>query len=202
MNKAVQTIWREHANMASVLACLRYLLGEIEKDAWAPDFQLLRDIIDYIEEFPEKMHHPKEEDYILVALARRRPESGTMLDKVREEHVKGAEMLADLRARLEAYESDPAAFDGFCAAARAYIDFERRHMAREERELLPLARRELSAEDWHEIETAFARNEDPLFGPRARRSSTNCSSTSSPLPPCPWASPRARRAGRDVSSVR
>lgn len=168
MNKAVQTIWLEHMNIASVLACLRYLLGEIDKGAWAADFQLLSDIIDYMEDFPEKMHHPKEEDYILAALRRRKPDSGPLLDKVRDEHVKGTEMLAGLRGKLDLYESDPAAFPGFLEAARAYIEFERRHMVREERELLPLARRALRADDWRAIEAAFARNEDPLFGDKRR----------------------------------
>lgn len=165
MSKAVQTIWLEHVNIGSVLACLRYLTDEIAAGRWQADYQLLSDILDYMEEFPDQMHHPKEEQYLLKALRARRPDSQSMLEKVHEEHVKGARMLADLRAKLHTFEDDPDENgDAFIDAARAYIAFERRHMALEEKELLPLAMRSLTGEDWQEIDAAFAANDDPLFG--------------------------------------
>ena len=42
-------------------------------------------------------------------------------------------------------------------------------MAREERELLPLALKLLRDEDWREIDAAFAANDDPLFGAQRRK---------------------------------
>ena len=78
-------------------------------------------------------------------------------------------MLADLHGRLDAYEADAARFGAFRDAARAYVDFERRHMAREDRELIPLALKALSEADWAEIEAAFARDDDPLFGTERRK---------------------------------
>jgi hemerythrin-like domain-containing protein len=169
MTTAVQTIWLEHVNIAGVLACLRYLVAEIETGRWTPDFQLLSDILDYMEDFPEKMHHPKEESYICAALRRRKPDAAPLLEKIHEEHEKGAGMLVDLRARLEAYEDDPDAFAGFREACGEFIAFERHHMAREERELLPLAAQALLDQDWAEIDEAFEQNQDPLFGAARRK---------------------------------
>jgi hemerythrin-like domain-containing protein len=169
MTKAVHIIWLEHANIASVLACLRYLVSEIDEGRWTPDFQLLADILDYMETFPEVMHHPKEEHYLFPALSRRRPEVAMLLERVHEEHDRGAEMLVDLQDKLEAYEADAAMFGAFRNAAREYVDFERRHMAREDRELIPLAMKALTDEDWAAIEEAFSRNDDPLFGSRRRK---------------------------------
>lgn len=168
MTRAVHIIWLEHANIASVLACLRYLVSEIDEGRWTPDFQLLSDILDYMESFPEAVHHPKEEHYLFPALSRRRPEVAMLLERVHEEHDRGAEMLADLHDKLDAYEADAAMFEAFRDAARAYVDFERRHMAREDRELIPLAMKALSEADWAEIDAAFARNDDPLFGAERR----------------------------------
>ncbi len=37
-------------------------------------------------------------------------------------------------------------------------------MGKEEREIMPLAARVLTAQDWTEIEAAFASNRDPLAG--------------------------------------
>jgi branched-chain amino acid transport system ATP-binding protein len=164
MTTAVQVIWLEHVNISSVLACLRYLVDEIEAGRWSPDFGLLENILDYMADFPEALHHPKEEAYICAARRRRKPEAAPMLDKIHAEHEEGGDMLADLRARLGAYRGDPAGFADFAEGCRAYIRFERHHMAREERELLPLAARELRDRDWTEINRAFASNQDPLFG--------------------------------------
>lgn len=169
MTKAVQIIWLEHVNIASVLACLRYLTTELEEGRWEPDFQLLSDILDYMEDFPEKMHHPKEESYICAALRRRRPDSAPMLEKIREEHEKGAEILTDLRAKLEACEDNADASTRFCEACHDFIAFQRRHMAHEEAELLPLASRELLDQDWISINEAFERNDDPLFGAQRKK---------------------------------
>ena len=49
-------------------------------------------------------------------------------------------------------------------AMQHYIDFYLAHMALEERELLPLAERVLTKDDWEELDAAFRRNRDPLTG--------------------------------------
>lgn len=169
MASAVQTIRFEHFNIASVLSALSFLLDEIRGGRLEPDFELLSCIVTYLERYPEVFHHPKEEDYLFKAMRRRDPTIGRVLDLVHDEHVRGGQMLAALRAALERYQRDPSGFSAFNAAASDYIAFERRHMAREERELLPQAMRILHEEDWAEIDAAFASNEDPLFGRNRRR---------------------------------
>lgn len=164
MTSAVQTIRLEHFNVASVLVCLRYLVEQIEQGRWQPDFELLASIVAYMESFPEVMHHPKEENYLFKALQRRDPGLAGKLDLVRAEHVEGAAKLDALRGALAAYRCGPEFFEAFKEAAEDYVVFERRHMMREERELLPLALKILTEEDWQEINEAFARNDDPLFG--------------------------------------
>jgi branched-chain amino acid transport system ATP-binding protein len=62
-----------------------------------------------------------------------------------------------------------APFRDFATRALDYVEFARRHMRCEERELMPLARKHLTAEDWAGIDAAFGRNEDPLFGAARRR---------------------------------
>ena len=102
-------------------------------------------------------------------MRRRQPELSNKLDMVHEEHIKGGEMLSELRQAQAAYSLDSNGWARFKAAAEAYLVFERRHMQREERELLPLALKILHEEDWKEIDEAFARNDDPLFGSDRRQ---------------------------------
>ena len=169
MTDAVFIIGHEHANLATVLGHLRRVVTEIAEDGRAPDFALLDAIVDYVAGFPEVMHHPKEEHYLFPSLIRRKPDMALVLEMVHNEHVRGKEMLAHLRERLNAYRDDPAQFDSFRQAALDYAEFERRHMAREDQELLPLALKILHAEDWEPINAAFLSNADPLFGESRRR---------------------------------
>ena len=164
MFHALQTIRLEHYNIHSVLACLRYLVRQIEEESWKPDFDLLFAIVEYMETFPEVLHHPKEEDYLFAALLRRQPASAPLVERLCEDHAAGERLLDDLRTALEAYRDDAAALGRFRQAAQTYVEAERRHMGVEERELLPLAMAALDDEDWVEIDAAFSRNDDPMFG--------------------------------------
>ncbi|MNG25407.1 hypothetical protein D3C84_1102540 [compost metagenome] len=62
------------------------------------------------------------------------------------------EMLGE--SRREAFET----------AVERYVDFYLAHMALEEREILPLAERVLTKEDWAQLDEAFRANRDALAG--------------------------------------
>jgi hemerythrin-like domain-containing protein len=52
----------------------------------------------------------------------------------------------------------------FEKASQRYLTFYREHIRLEEVEILPAARRVLSAADWKELDAAFATNCDPFTG--------------------------------------
>ena len=54
--------------------------------------------------------------------------------------------------------------EAFEASVKRYIDFYLTHMGIEENEVLPLAQKHLTAEDWAELDAAFLANRDPLTG--------------------------------------
>jgi hemerythrin-like domain-containing protein len=56
--------------------------------------------------------------------------------------------------------------DLFERQAREFLDFNRRHIEKEDAQFLPLAEAALSAEDWAAIDAALSAPEDPLFGPK------------------------------------
>jgi hemerythrin-like domain-containing protein len=164
MSNALDIIRREHRSIGAVLACLGAAVAEIEAAAHSPDFRLLSAIVDYLETFPEVFHHPKEEEHLFAALRRRQPELAVVLDDLVREHIEGVDRLDRLDAALVAFERDAAAFPALKTEVDAFIDFQRRHMRREEDEVLALAPSMLNDDDWRGIDAAFARNEDPLFG--------------------------------------
>ncbi len=164
MSRLLQTIRLEHYNILSVLACLRYLVREIEAGSWTPGFDLLYAVVDYIEAFPEACHHPKEETYIFTGLLRHRPECAPLVERLCDDHAKGVGLTQGLRGALDAYRDDAATFDAFKATVASYVEFQRDHMRTEERELLPLVMDALTPTDWARIDAAFAQDDDPLFG--------------------------------------
>lgn len=166
MNKSLDIIHEEHRAMAAMLSGLRTLATEIEVGRIRPDFDLLAAMIRYIDEVPEKVHHPKEDQYLFAKLRLRCPEALPYLAQLEVEHEQGQGRIRSLRAALEGYrQAGDAGFDGFHAALKRYVEEEWLHMNTEEHKIFPLARRHLTAEDWAEIDAAFLANGNPWEGP-------------------------------------
>jgi len=165
MTLAYRVIRSEHFEINLVLTCLDELTKAIQMASWKPDFDLLFLILHYIEAFPETFHHPKEEDYLFKAIRSQSPETGPMLDQLCDEHAQGIDLMTELRAALQAYAECASAGNWFCDAAKRYVDYERAHIEREERTVLPLSLQVLKADDWSELNEAFTQNQHPLLGP-------------------------------------
>lgn len=166
--KAIAIIQDEHRAITAVIEGLRRVLGAAQAGA-APDHVLLAAMFNYIERFPEALHHPKEDLHLFAALRVRRPDAAPLLDGLHHEHAVGRERFAELKAAYERYAGDPATLPDFAARVERYAHFHWKHMRREEEEVLPLAREALRDDDWAAIDAAFASNSDPIVGIPARR---------------------------------
>jgi hemerythrin-like domain-containing protein len=165
MTTAVNVIRDEHRSIAAVLHGLQYLVNEVRKGKRKPDFTVLRAMVHYIDAFPEKLHHPKEDRYLFARLRQRSAEANSMLDQLEAEHIHGAKLIRDLEQGLLRWEmGGEENFTAFAEKVKQYADFHWRHMRQEEEVALPLAERVLTDEDWREIDAAFAGNLDPLIG--------------------------------------
>lgn len=170
MPSAINVIRSEHRSIAAVLHGLLYLVGEIRAGRSAARFDVLRAMVHYIDAFPERLHHPKEDRYLFVILRQRTREADSVLDRLEQQHRQGAEMIRDIEQALLHYEQGGAEFfEAFASRAAEYADFHWQHMREEEEVILPLAERVLTAKDWSVIDDAFAGNDDPLMGTEARR---------------------------------
>ncbi len=166
MEHATLTVIRnEHAALAAVLRTLTMLLAEHRRLDTLPDFDVLRAVLFYIDEFPERLHHTKETALLFPRLRWRSSEAKGVLDRLDSEHEHGEKKIRELEHALLAFEvmgeSRRAAFE---TAADRYVEFYLDHMRTEEREILPLASRVLLPQDWLELDAAFALNCDPLTG--------------------------------------
>lgn len=167
--EAIRIILDEHRGLAAVLHGMLYLVHGIRDRGDKPDFNLFGAMIYYIDSFPERFHHPKEDKYVYRILRMRHAEAAPLLDRIEAEHRLGAEKIRTLEQALARYQhGGKAEFATFLAAVESYADFHWIHMKAEEQEVLPMAKKYLSAADWEEIDAAFLGHSDPMLGAPVR----------------------------------
>ena len=184
--KSLRIIQDEHRAITSVIEGLRHLVAAIRERRMAPDHALLGALFHYIEAFPEKLHHPKEDHFLFARLRTRRPDAGLVLDALEAEHEIGRERFAELKAKWERFREDPAALEALVEGVERYAHFHWRHMRREEDEVLPLAAKALTDEDWAAIDAAFASNSDPVVGVPATKAFRELFRRLVAIAPPPW----------------
>lgn len=164
-DRAVAVIQAEHRALGTVVAALQRLLSDVRLSVTQPDCRLLATMLYYIESFPERLHHPKEDQYLFKALRARTREGSAVIDELQGEHIRSAQMMAYLAQTLVRYQGGaPDGLDAFSSAVDAYAGLLSDHMRKEETVVLPLADAHLKESDWAAIADAFAQNRDPLFG--------------------------------------
>ena len=169
MPAAIRIIKDEHLAIASVLYGLRTALRRIGAGD-PPDLRLIDALLRYVEQFPERLHHPKESNVLFPAVVARCKEAQGLVDVLDAEHALGASLIETLRITYTRFANgDHAAFGAFATAVGEYAEFHSSHMEREEDRLLPLAATHLTAEDWDRVNTAFRANDNPLEGIRPRQ---------------------------------
>ncbi len=170
LNQALAIIHDEHRAIGAVLHGLRHVAQAAQSSGKAPDYPLLWAMLSYIDHFSERLHHPKEEHYVFVCLAKRTREGDSVIATLRQQHRDGEQWIRDLERTLGDCEgSGNHAMASFISRLDAFAAEAWKHMALEESDLLPLAKHFLTAGDWVEIALAFGRNGDPRFGEEQNR---------------------------------
>ena len=75
MMEAIQILKSEHRSITAVLHGLKELARMAQSATVRPDFRVLRSMIRYIDEYPERLHHPKEDRFLFARLLMRAPEA-------------------------------------------------------------------------------------------------------------------------------
>ena len=163
--QAIRIIRDEHRAIAAILHGMLFLVRKIRDRGATPDFNLFGAMIYYIDAFPERFHHPKEDRYLFHVLRIRHPDSVSLLDRLEDEHRTGAYKIRALEQALARYQHGGVSeFPDFAKAVEDYAAFHWNHMRAEEDEVLPLAEKHLSAADWDGVDTAFLGHVDPMHG--------------------------------------
>jgi hemerythrin-like domain-containing protein len=163
--QALNTIRAEHRTLAAVIHNLKDLLNEVHAGRMKVDFPLLWSMVYYIDAFPDRLHHPKEDEWLFRLLRQRTHEADALINELQRQHTHEPQALGDIRRCLGNVEAGvPGSMDALMRTVTTYAEFTWRHLKTEEHELMPLAERHLTDADWNDIAHAFAQNADPLNG--------------------------------------
>lgn len=162
---SIHIIRDEHTALAAMLRSLGMMVDRGPGAHPQNFFDVLRSMLFYIDEFPERLHHPKETELLFPKVAERVPETAALIAQLDKEHELGESNVRKLQHLLLAWELlGESRREPFAVAAKRYLGFYLEHMRLEENVILPAALKVLSVEDWQEIDAAFETNCDPLTG--------------------------------------
>jgi len=165
LTAALDVIRDEHQALAAMLRSLKMLLAQARRESALPNFEVLRAMLFYVDEFPERLHHTKETELLFPRLRQRAPELATLIAQLDRDHARGEAAIREAEHALLAFEvMGEARREAFEQAVERYVAAYLEHMATEESEILPVARRVFTPDDWLELDAAFAANRDPLTG--------------------------------------
>lgn len=153
MAKILDHLRDDHRNMARLYDLIGREL-RVFKTGEHPDYDLVKKIVDYCIDYPDKYHHPME-DLVFQRLTARHPAGAGTVGPLDDEHKKLAAFATRFSAALgNVLEDEQLPRDWFLEVANDFLSFSRRHMQMEEVLFFPTARKHLTAQDWAEIEAA------------------------------------------------
>ncbi len=165
MKNLLDALWNEHRSIAAVLHAMTQVMRNAGPQGRNLDPKLLRAMLYYLDVFPERVHHPKEERYLFAAIRRRTHDADHVLKALARDHEQGEQAIRSLEQALVRYEQGGAAeFEALREALTRFVAGYREHMRKEEQEIMPIAQRVLGNAEWAELNAEWAAHHDPLAG--------------------------------------
>jgi hemerythrin-like domain-containing protein len=157
-------LWHaEHRHFARLLDLLEQQVVAFHADD-GPNYELMLDVVSYLRYFPDRYHHPRE-DVAFARLVKRDPGMKSLIERILQEHrviaAAGTELLSYLQQVVDDVVIERTKVE---AAAATYLVYYRRHLALEDRDIVPRAEQLLTLQDWEAVVAANPAGPDPLFG--------------------------------------
>jgi hemerythrin-like domain-containing protein len=163
MSKILDVLHAEHSNTVMLLNGFEKQI-DLFATGQSPDYELIEVTLDYLAEFPDEIHHPKE-DLIYRKLKLIDPKAEVI--DLPSEHEDLAALTRSVRTAIrDVLQDSLGPRDWLTSVSRNFLATYRRHMRMEDAFLFPLAEKHLSADDWRELDARLSDYQaDPLFSP-------------------------------------
>ncbi len=144
----------DHANMARMLHVLQ-LKHKTLADGERPNFQLMREVVDYILSYMDGFAAPLEK-ICVERLQEQAPEHLPLMEKMASDYRELKPRLLRLSNDIDMILMDNVLpMDRFADALKAYLEAHRGYLRQEREGLFPLIEKHFSAEDMEELRQAL-----------------------------------------------
>lgn len=168
MHPILQELHQDHVNLGRILELLQKQLSLLDNGEEA-DLHVLGEIIDYVQSYPDLIHHPRE-DVIFGVYRERCSEGLEVIDRLMEEHrtlIAGTTGLKDCLCQWE--QDSPVPRERIVELIADYLRRQWDHLNLEEGSVYKLLAQGLTESDWAHIETVMPSGSDPLFDEMTRQ---------------------------------
>ncbi len=157
---SLDIIQKEHEHLSVAIQGMLYFVRSIRNGNDNQDLKIFRTMLYYITEFPERVHHPKEDQILFAKIKERTHQLDNELDALSEQHSNGEILVHRLHDALLRYEfGGMDAFHHFHTLVEQYAHFYFAHMRTEEERILPVAKLVLNDADWKVVDASFIKNQ-------------------------------------------
>ncbi len=164
-HQSIRIIHDEHTALTAMLRSMGMLVQRGPQDRPEQFFDVMRAMLFYMDEFPERLHHTKETELLFPPVAARSAATREVIAQLTHEHDVGEAKVRELQHLLLGWELLGDSRRGeFEEALKAYVEFYLGHIRLEETVVIPEARKVLEPADWVLLDAAFASQGNPLTG--------------------------------------
>jgi hemerythrin-like domain-containing protein len=162
---SLRMIHEEHASLMAVLRSMGMMVERGPDEQPEVFFDLLRAMLFYMDEFPEKQHHTKETELLFPTVAARSKVASRVISKLAQDRALVQAKIRELQQQLPAWEMlGDSRREVFETNLKAYVEFYVEHIALEETVVIPEALKVLEESDWRLLDANFNRHCNPVTG--------------------------------------
>lgn len=163
MNDLLQRLDRDHRRLEQLLSLLEGLLDQF-RDGLEPDYELMCELMEYVVDYADQVHHPSEDLIFERVLAQDGP-GHAILQQLMQQHQALTQTNRRFKESLEGIvHEEVLRRDEVERRGRALIAQLRDHMRIEDEQAFPLAEACLPEAAWNELLAAAPKVQDPVFG--------------------------------------
>ena len=166
MNISLESLYKDHDNLRRLLYLFEQLLIDIFRGS-SQDYQKLQRILVYIQEYPERVHHPAEDAMFSVILTnntcsrRFREDINTLMKDHSEIEGITRNAIEAIESQLISTQPDISSIGTFLSTL---LNRQRSHLLFEEMDIYPHITSYVDNEDWETVSALCPGDEDPIFG--------------------------------------
>ncbi len=163
MHPVMTRLDQDHVRLARLLDLFEDLLDRFH-DGAEPDYDLMCEMLEYMDNYSDIVHHPTE-DMIFARVLEKGTERHDVFDVLTRQHKMLGQLSKRFRQSLDGILREEVSLrEDVEAHGRELIGTLRAHKRLEDAEAFPIALAVLDDADWAQIEAQAPASEDPVFG--------------------------------------